>query len=60
MIWRAWSAKFVLMPMELLPEKLRPKTRSSAGSKSFGVVVLVIESFVGSISRILVPTEASA
>lgn len=33
---------------------------SSGGSRSFGVVVLVMLSFVGSMSRILSPTEASA
>ena len=33
---------------------------SSGGSKSFGVVVLVMESFVGSISRIFSPTDSSA
>jgi hypothetical protein len=46
--------------MELSPEKLRPKRSSSGGNRSFGVVVVVMLSLVGSISWILVPTEASA
>jgi len=46
--------------LELLPVKLRPKIRSSGGSKSFGEVVLVMLSFVVSMSWILLPTEASA
>jgi hypothetical protein len=49
-----WTAE------KLSPEKLRPKISSSGGSRSFGVVVVVMLSLVGSISCILVPTEASA
>jgi hypothetical protein len=40
--------------------KLRPKTSSSGGNNVFGVVVLVMLSFDGSMSLILVPTDASA
>jgi hypothetical protein len=40
--------------------KLRPKIRSSGGSRAFGELVLVMLSFVGSMSWILLPTEASA
>lgn len=43
-----------------IPEKWRPKTKSSGGSKALGEVVVVIESFEGSMSLIVVPTEASA
>jgi hypothetical protein len=54
------ATRLQLRASELLPEKLRPKISSSGGSRSFGVVVVVILSFVGSISCILLPTEASA
>lgn len=51
---------FVCTPPELAPEKLRPKTSSSGGNNAFGVVVFVMESLEGSMSLIVVPTEASA
>ena len=44
----------------LAPEKLRPKTSSSGGSNAFGLVVLVMESLEGSMSLMVVPTEALA
>jgi hypothetical protein len=60
MIW-SWLA---MIPSskgkQLAPVKLRPKISSSGGSSVFGVVVLVMVSFEGSISLILVPTDASA
>jgi hypothetical protein len=40
--------------------KLRPKMSCSGGSKSLGVVVFSMVSFVVSISLIFSPTEASA
>lgn len=46
--------------LKLPPVKLRPNISSSGGNNDFGVVVLVILSFEGSISVIEVPTEASA
>jgi hypothetical protein len=46
--------------IELPPEKLRPNKSSSGGSRSLGVVVSVMVSFVGSMSLIFAPTEALA
>ena len=61
MILSVWSAtKLRESALKLSPEKFRPNISSSGGSKSFGVVVLVILSFVGSMSCIFSPTEASA
>lgn len=48
------------MSPAVAPEKLRPKTSSSGGSNAFGLVVFVIVSLEGSMSAIVVPTDASA
>ena len=49
------------MPLEgRQPVKLWPKTSSSGGSKAFGAVVVVMLSFLGSMSCSVVFTEASA
>jgi hypothetical protein len=45
---------------KLVPVKVCPNINSSGGSNAFGVVVLVMESFDGSMLLIFVPTEASA
>lgn len=38
----------------MVPVNVRPKTSSVGGTNSFGVVVLVIDSFDGSMSRALI------
>ena len=59
-MWSGHVRSAPVQPPSHAPEKLRPKTSSSGGSKALGLVVLVMESLEGSMSLIVVPTEASA
>lgn len=59
-MWSGYVRNARVQLPSLAPEKLRPKTSSSGGNKALGVVVVVMDSLEGSMSLIVVPTEASA